>query len=65
MVGDHPLAIAVYSYRDMLHVGLDVDPLAMPDLPHFLDALGESCVEVVAVGRGSDAVSAARAERPL
>jgi WS/DGAT/MGAT family acyltransferase len=46
MVGDHPVAIASYSYRDRMHVGLDVDPLAMNDLPHFLDALAESWDEV-------------------
>ncbi len=55
MVGDHPLAIAVYSYRDTLHVGLDVDPLAMPDLPHFLDALAESYAEVMDLGGESEA----------
>ncbi|MFN8545290.1 MAG: wax ester/triacylglycerol synthase family O-acyltransferase [Candidatus Binatia bacterium] len=53
LVGDHPVAIALYSYRDTLHVGLDVDPLAMPDLPHFLDALGEAYAEVLGVG-GAD-----------
>ncbi len=51
MVGDHPVAIALYSYRDMVHIGLDVDPLAMPDLPHFLDALTESYLEVMSLGR--------------
>lgn len=51
MVGDHPVAIALYSYRDMVHMGLDVDPLAMADLPHFLDALTESYLEVVSLGR--------------
>jgi hypothetical protein len=50
LVGDHPVAIALYSYRDMVHVGLDVDPLAMADLPHFRDALAESYAEVVNVG---------------
>ena len=47
MVGDHPVAIAAYRYRDAIHVGLDVDPLAMPDLPRFLDALGESYAETM------------------
>jgi WS/DGAT/MGAT family acyltransferase len=49
LVGDHPVAIALFSYRDMIHVGLDVDPLAMPDLEHFRDALAESYAEVVNV----------------
>jgi WS/DGAT/MGAT family acyltransferase len=52
LVGDHPVAIALYSYRDTVHVGLDVDPLAMPDLPHFLDALAEASAEVLAVTPG-------------
>jgi diacylglycerol O-acyltransferase / wax synthase len=51
MVGDHPVAIALYSYRDMVLMGLDVDPLAMPDLPHFLDALRESYLEIVSLVR--------------
>ena len=51
LVGDHPIAIALYSYRDMVHVGLDVDPLAMGDLEHFRDALAESYAEVINVGR--------------
>lgn len=42
LVGDHPVAIALYSYRDTVYVGLDVDPLAMCDLDHFRDALAES-----------------------
>jgi WS/DGAT/MGAT family acyltransferase len=53
LVGDHPLAIALYSYRDMVHVGLDVDPLAMGDLEHFRDALAESYAEVLNVSRGT------------
>ena len=55
LVGDHPVAIALFSYRDMVHAGLDVDPLAMGDLEHFRDALAESYAEVVNVGR--DAVA--------
>ena len=51
LVGDHPIAIALYSYRDLVHVGLDVDPLAMGDLEHFRDALAESYAEVVDVAR--------------
>ncbi len=51
MVGDHPVAIALFSYRDAIGVGLDVDPLAMGDLAHFRDALGESYEEVLAVAR--------------
>jgi diacylglycerol O-acyltransferase / wax synthase len=53
LVGDHPIAIALYSYRDMVHVGLDVDPLAMGDLDHFRDALDESYAEVLNVGRAT------------
>jgi hypothetical protein len=45
------MSIALYSYRDMMHVGLDVDPLAMDDLPRFRDALAESYAEVLNVGR--------------
>jgi hypothetical protein len=55
LVGDHPVAIALYSYREMVHVGLDVDPLAMGDLPHFRDALAESYAEVVNVARDAAA----------
>jgi len=63
MVGDHPMAIALYSYRDMVHMGLDIDPLAMADLPHFLDALTESYLEVVSLGR--DAGVSAHTRRTL
>ena len=49
LVGDHPVAIALYSYGDRVCVGLDVDPLAMSDLPHFLDALRESAAEVLSL----------------
>jgi WS/DGAT/MGAT family acyltransferase len=55
LVGDHPVAIALYSYRDMMHVGLDVDPLAMDDLPRFRDALAESYAEMVSVGQPTEA----------
>ena len=55
LVGDHPIAIALYSYRDMVHVGFDVDPLAMPDLARFRDAFGESYAEVINVGLHADA----------
>lgn len=51
LVGDHPVSVAVLSYGDVLHVGLDVDVLGMPDLPHFLDALEESRAELVAICR--------------
>ncbi len=54
LVGDHPVAIALYSYRDTMYVGLDVDPLAMSDLDHFRDALAESFDEVVRIGRAGD-----------
>lgn len=51
LVGDHPVAIALYSYRDAIHVGLDVDPMAMDDLPHLRDALQEAYEEVLTIGR--------------
>jgi diacylglycerol O-acyltransferase len=54
LVGDHPVAIALYSYRDTMYVGLDVDPLAMDDLEHFRDALRESYAEVVNVARATE-----------
>ena len=37
----------------MVHVGPDVDPLAMGDLEHFRDALAESYAEVLDVSRGT------------
>jgi diacylglycerol O-acyltransferase len=54
LVGDHPVAIALFTYRDMMWVGLDVDPLAMDDLPHFRDALQESYAEILNIGRQGD-----------
>jgi WS/DGAT/MGAT family acyltransferase len=60
LVGDHPVAIALYSYDGILYVGLDVDPLAMDDLPHFRDALAESYWEVVGA---RDRKPASRARR--
>jgi diacylglycerol O-acyltransferase len=54
LVGDHPVAIALYSYCDTVYVGLDVDPLAMNDLEHFRDALAESYAEVVNVAQHVD-----------
>jgi diacylglycerol O-acyltransferase len=54
LVGDHPVAIALFTYRGRMWVGLDVDPLAMDDLPHFLDALRESYAEILNVGRQAD-----------
>ncbi len=53
LVGDHPVAIALYTYEDRMFVGLDVDPLAMTDLPHFRDALQESYEEVLNVGHAA------------
>ena len=67
LVGDHPVAIALYTYRDTMYVGLDVDPLAMDDLAHFRDALQESYEEVLSVGHradGSRRGTAARRARP-
>jgi diacylglycerol O-acyltransferase / wax synthase len=58
LVGDHPVAIALCSYQGRMCVGLDIDPLAMTDLPHFLDALQESYDEVLNVGRGDAAIAA-------
>jgi len=49
LVGDHPVAVALFSYRDTICVGLDVDPLGMPDLPCFVDALEEARAELLAV----------------
>ena len=54
LVGDHPVAIALYSYRDTVCVGLDIDPMTMGDLPHFRDALQEAYDEVLSVGRQVD-----------
>jgi hypothetical protein len=54
LVGDHPVAIALFTYREVMWVGLDVDPLAMDDLPHFRDALHESYAEIVNIGRQGD-----------
>jgi len=54
LVGDHPVAIALYSYRDVVCVGLDIDPMTMGDLPHFRDALQEAYDEVLNVGRQVD-----------
>ena len=54
LVGDHPVAIALFTYRDVMWVGLDVDPLAMDDLPRFRDALHESYAEIVNIGRRGD-----------
>jgi len=34
--------------------GLDVDPLAMHDVPHFLDAFQEAYDEVLNVGRAAE-----------
>jgi diacylglycerol O-acyltransferase / wax synthase len=54
LVGDHPVAIALYSYRDTLYVGLDTDPMSLEDLPHFRDALQEAYDEVLSVGSRAD-----------
>lgn len=63
LVGDHPVAIALCSYQGTLFVGLDVDPLAMADLPHFLDALRESYEEVLNVGGAAEALPSGPARR--
>jgi len=54
LVGDHPVAVALYSYRDTVFVGLDVDAMAMHDLPHFRDALQESYDEVLNISQRTD-----------
>ena len=51
LVGDHPVAIALYSYRDMLHVGIDIDPVSMDDLSRFRDAIAQAYEEMLNVGR--------------
>jgi diacylglycerol O-acyltransferase / wax synthase len=51
LVGDHPVAVALYSYRDTMYLGLDVDPLAMDDLSRFRQALQDACLEVLHLGR--------------
>ncbi len=63
LVGDHPLAIALYSYRDTMYVGLDVDPMSMHDLPAFRDALREAYEEVLNVGRRAERQVQPRARR--
>lgn len=60
LVGDHPVGIALYSYRDTLCVGLDVDPLAMTDLPRFSEALRDSYEEVLRTDRQQPATLPAR-----
>jgi len=51
LVGDHPLSIGLFSYRDMLYVGLGIDPLGMDDLPWFRTALQEAYNEVLGMVR--------------
>ncbi len=51
MIGDHPVAVAAFRYHDRMFLGLDIDPVAMPDLARFRDALAESYAEVLALGR--------------
>jgi WS/DGAT/MGAT family acyltransferase len=63
LVGDHPVAIALFTYRNVMWVGLDVDPLAMDDLPHFHDALRESYAEIVNIGRQGDVRAPRRPRR--
>ncbi|HEX7408161.1 MAG TPA: wax ester/triacylglycerol synthase family O-acyltransferase [Candidatus Binatia bacterium] len=63
LVGDHPVAIALYSYRDTMFVGLDVDPLAMDDLPRFRDMMQESYDEILNVGRQAPRAAARSGRR--
>lgn len=58
-VGDHPLSVALFSHRDTVCAGIDVDPLAMPDLPRFVDAFDEARRELLAVA-GTGAVAERR-----
>lgn len=51
LVGDHPLSIGLFSYREVLYVGLDIDPLGMDDLPRFRAALQEAYSEVLGMDR--------------
>jgi diacylglycerol O-acyltransferase len=51
LIGDHPLSIGLFSYRDVLYVGLDIDPLGMDDLPRFRAALQEAYTEVLGMAR--------------
>ncbi len=66
LVGDHPVGIALYSYRDTMSVGLDIDPLAMDDLPYFRQALQEAYDETLAAGRHTQrpVVRPSRRSRP-
>jgi len=66
LVGDHPVGIALYSYRDTMSVGLDIDPLAMHDLPYFRQALQEAYDETLNAGRHTQrsAVRPGRRNRP-
>jgi WS/DGAT/MGAT family acyltransferase len=63
LVGDHPVAIALFTYRGVMWVGLDVDPLAMEDLPRFRDALRKSYAEILHIGRRGDIRPARRPRR--
>jgi len=63
LVGDHPVAVALYSYRDTLHVGLDIDPVSMDDLPHFRDAIAGAYDEMLNIGRRAG-VERRQAPRP-
>jgi len=64
LVGDHPVAIALCSYRDVLYGGLDTDPLAMPDLARFRDGLREAYEEMIAVARDAETPRRRRTSRP-
>jgi WS/DGAT/MGAT family acyltransferase len=63
LVGDHPVGIALCSYRDSVSVGLDIDPLAMDDLPYFRQALQEAYDDTLSAGRHTQR-PAARSGRP-
>ena len=66
LVGDHPLSIGLFSYRDILYAGLNIDPLGMDDLPQFRQALQEAYSEVLGMARQPARPSrrAAAARRP-
>lgn len=61
LVGDLPVAVGLYSYQDRIHVGLEIDSLAMSEPEAFVAALAAACREML--GRG--AVMSARRRRSV
>ncbi len=64
LVGDHPIAIALMSYRRVLYVGLDIDPLGMRDIARFRTALQQAYVEVLAMRSPAPAKPTQIPQRP-